>query len=210
MSARQTIQEIIGLDEQIASLRDKFEQYPKTDQEEVLIESYKKMHDQIGENDTLPFGLVRITEMLINYDSVAVAKLLGVGLGHPNPDVRLLSGDAMLHLAEAGLERIMPAVEDSLKESGLAAEEMPFLLTDIDDPEIPRVLERFLDQEDADIVASAIEAIAEYSDPSSIPALEELTGDTRPVSVEDNSDLTDWTVGRLAEEAIDMLSQDGN
>jgi HEAT repeat protein len=210
MSARQTIQEIIGLDEQIATLRDKFEQYPRPDQETVLIESYRKMHDQIGENDALPFGLVRITEMLINYDSVAVAKLLGAGLGHPNPDVRLLSGDAMLHLTEEGLERIMPAVEDTLKEGGLGAEEMPFLLTDVDDPEIPRVLERFLGQENADVVASAIEAIAEYGDPTSIPALEKLTGDTRPVSVEDNTDHADWTIGRLAEEAVDMLSQDGN
>ncbi len=210
MSARQTIQDIIGLDEQIASLRDKFEQFPRTDQEEVLIESYKKMHDQIGESDAIPFGLVRITEMLINYNSAAVAKLLGAGLGHPNPDVRLLSGDAMLHLTEEGLERIMPAVEDTLKEGGLGAEEMPYLLTDVDDPEIPRVLERFLDQKNADIVASAIDAIVEYGESASIPALEKLTGDTRSVSVEENSALTECTVGRLAEEAIALLSQDGN
>ena len=197
MSARQTIQEIIGLDEQIASLRDKFEQYPRSDQEEVLIESYKQMHDQIGANDALPFGLVRITEMLINYDSEAVAKLLGAGLGHPNPDVRLLSGDAMLHLTEEGLQRIMPAVEEILERGGLGAEEMPFLLTDVDDPEVPRILERFLNQDEADVVASAIEAMAEYGDPNSIPVLEQLTGDTRPVSVEENSDMAIWVKEHL-------------
>jgi HEAT repeat protein len=210
MSARQTIQEILGLDERISELRDTFEQYPREDQEQVLIASYKAMHDKLGENDPLPFGLVRITEMLINYDSPAVSKLLGAGLGHPNPDVRLLSGDAILHMTEEGLERIMPAVEDVLSEGGLGAEEMPFLLTDVEDPQVPRVLERFLAQESADVVASAIEAIAEYGDPSSVAALEGLTDDSRLVSIDDSSDASEWTVGRLAEEAIEMISQDGN
>ena len=172
MSARETIQEIIDLDERIAQLRDKFEQFQTEEQEAVLIEAYRKMRDALGENDVLPFGMVRITEMLINYHNPPVAKLLGAGIGHANPDVRLLSGDALLHLAENGLAAILPAVEDVLAAGGLGAEEMPYLLADVEDPETPGVLERFLAQEDGDIVASAIEAIAEYGDSSSVPALE--------------------------------------
>jgi HEAT repeat protein len=87
---------------------------------------------------------------------------------------------------------------------------MPFLLTDVEDPEVPRVLERFLAQENADVVASAIEAIAEYGDPSSVAALEGLTDDSRLVSIDDSSEASEWTVGRLAKEAIDMISEDGN
>ncbi|MCP4604036.1 MAG: hypothetical protein GY847_26525 [Proteobacteria bacterium] len=209
MAANETLQKIIGLDEKIAEFKEEFEKFPYDEQENVLTEYYAKMLEALGGNDPVPVGLVRVAEMLLTHGTARTTRLLSDGLGHVNLDVRLLSGDVLLHLAEEGLEQIMPAVEEALTKGGLRAEEMPFLLTDIDHPEVPQVLERFLALDNADIVASAIEAIAEFGDPSPIAALKKLETDNRTVEVEkDGVSQTEWTIGHLAKETISLLSEE--
>ncbi len=208
MAARETIQEIIALDQKITELKEVLDGFPKKEQEDTLVDFFLGMLEELGEEDPLSIGLIRIAEMLLSHSSDRITKILGNGLGHPNSDVRLLSGDALLHLAEDGLDNIMPAVEDALEKGGLQADEMSFLLTDVDHPEVPNVLLRFLDQESVDIVASAIEALAEFGDPSSIPALEKLTNDKRMVPVEGETKQTSLTLGELAKEAIEMLQDE--
>ncbi|MCP4677279.1 MAG: hypothetical protein GY854_17545 [Deltaproteobacteria bacterium] len=207
MAAMETLQKIIGLDEQIAVLKEEFGTLPKEEQQKALTERFNDMLGALDENAPVSMGLVRVTEMLLFHGNDWTTQLLGKGLGHPNQDVRLLCGDAILHLAEEGIELIMPVVEDALANGGILAEEMPFLLTDVDHPDVPRVLERFLEQDSNDIVAAAIEALAEYGDPSCLAALEKLKDDARTVSVEeDGSKMADWTIGQLAKDAVEMLT----
>jgi len=208
MPAKDTLMKIIQLDEEIATEREKFESFPQSEQEDVLVDYFGQMLEKHGENDTVEVGAIRVAEMILSQGSERAARCLGNGLGHANPDVRLLSGDALLHLAQDGLERIMPAVEDALEKGGLRAEEMPFLLTDVDHPDVPRVLERFLAMETPDVVASAIEALAEYGDSSCVPSLKRIVGDKRKISVEENDvEKDDYTIGQLAQDAIDMLEE---
>jgi len=208
MAARETIKEIIALDIKTTQLKEKFDAYPQPEQETTLIEFFEQMLGELGEDDPLSIGLIRIAEMLLSHGSQTVTVTLSKGLGHANPDARLLSGDALLHLAEDGLDHIMPAVDDALKEGGLQAEEMTFLLTDVDHPEVPSVLLKFLAQESIEIVASAIEALAEFGDPSTIPELEKLVKDERLVPIEGDAKQTTLTLGELAKEAIEMLKDE--
>jgi len=209
MPAKDTLNKIIQLDEEIAKEREKFEDFPEKEQEEVLVEYFKRVLEQHGENDPIEVGAIRAAEMLLGRGTERCIRWLGNGLGHTNPDIRLLSGDALLHLAQDGFERIMPAVEDALEKGGLRAEEMPFLLTDVDHPDVPRVLERCLDMKTADVVASAIEALAEFGDASCVPSLKRIVGDTRRISVEENDvEKDDYTIGQLAQDAIDMLQEE--
>ncbi len=206
-TARDIIGQIVELDEQIASLRARFEELPPKEQVEVLTAQFAAAVKKTREEDPVSFSVLRCAEMMGELDSPAVAQTLAEGLGHANADVRLISGDALHHMAEHGLDRIMPAVESALEDDGLRAEEMPFLLVDVEEPEVVRVVERFLSSPNAEVVASAIEALAELGDASAVDALEKLRGDTRKVSVdEDESPQADWTVGQLVEDAIDMLS----
>ncbi len=207
MAALETLKKIIGLDEQIVTLKEEFSTFPNEEQQKVLTERFTEMLEALDENTPVSMGLVRVTEMLLFHGNDWTTQLLGKGLGHPNQDMRLLCGDAILHLAEEGIEFIMPVVEDALAKGGLLAAEMPFLLTDVDHAEVPRVLERFLEHDSNDVAAAAIEALAEYGDPSCLPALEKLKDDARTVSVEeDGSKMAEWTVGQLAKDAIEMLT----
>ncbi len=209
MAAKETLQQIIGLDEKIAELREQYDGFPPEEQEEVLCDFYKEALGKLGESEPVPIGLVRVAEMLLSLGSDNATRLLSDGLAHPNPDARLLSGDALLHLAEEGLELIMPAVEAALEDGGLRAEEMAFMLSDVDHPEVPRVLERFLKLDRADVVAAAIEALAEIGDPSSVPALETLGDDPRKIAVEeDGAKRAEWTIGQLVKDAVEMLTEE--
>jgi HEAT repeat protein len=210
MTAKQFIEEMIRLDEQIEKIKEEFSCLPPLEQEGVVIGFFEQMMGDLAENGVVSMGLIRITEMMINYDADRVSRLLVKGLGHPNPDARLLCGDALFHLSEKGFDKILPAIEVALEDGGAMAEELPFLLVEVDDPQVPQILERFLAHDNGEVVASAIEAIAEIGDPSSLAALENLRDDERQVSVDDTSFGKNWTVGRLAKEAVEMLERDGD
>lgn len=209
MAARDILAQIIKCDEQIAKLKDEFEQINQTERVKLLVENYRQILSGLSDSDPLPVGLVRIAEMMLNLDDKQILTTLSDGLGHENGDIRLLSGDALLHLAEEGIENIMPAVDRALEKGGLQAEEMPFMLVDVNHPEVPRVLERFLKVKNPEIVASAIEALAEFGDPSSCDALGKLLNDKRTVAAEgDEANGGNWTIAQLAQDAIDLLSEE--
>jgi HEAT repeat protein len=209
MSAEDVFAKIAALDEQIAALKEEFDAFTPEERETALAAAFERGLDALGEEEPIPVSLVRAAEMLIGLGRDSASELLADGLGHANPELRLLSGDALLHMAEDGLELVMPAVEKVLAAGGIGAEEMPFLLTDVDHPETPRVLERFLAAEDANTVAAAIEALAEYGDPSAVPALEKLTEDTRAIEVEEGDETAiTMPLGQLASEALEILSEE--
>ena len=207
MSAKETIQQIIELDEKIAELRETLEQSPIEEQEAELVSRFDGMLGGTKKEGLISVGMIRVAEMLLGLESDAAAKSLGKGLGHENEDVRLLCGDAFLHLAGEGLDKVMPVVEDGLANGGLLAEELPFLLMDIESPEITGVIAKFLEQKDGEIVASAIESLAELGDSEAVPFLNKLLKDERTVTAEaEGTDKAQWTIGQLAKEAIEMLS----
>lgn len=209
MAAQQIIQKIIELDEKIAVLKVEFDSLPSGDREKALAEYFSGETDKIGEDDDISVGVVRAAEMLLSSGGDKTAEVLGAGLAHPNPDVRLICQDALAHLAEDGLDRIMPLVEKALKNGGALGEEVPFLLSEVGNPEVAPILERFLKHSEADVVASAIEALADYGDPASVQALEKLLEDKRMVTVLDEQDKeVECTIGQLAKDAVDMLSDE--
>jgi HEAT repeat protein len=91
--------------------------------------------------------------------------------------------------------------------TGLGAEEIPFILTEIDDPEARSVIELFLRHRDAEVIAAAIEALADLEDPLALDALAELADDERKVKVDEAIAADEeWTIGQLARDAIEMLT----
>ena len=78
----------------------------------------------------------------------------------------------------------------------------------IDDAAVPRAIERFLAADDPEVVASAIEALADSGDRDSLDKLEGLTSDDRTVSIDGGDGDASVTLGELAREAIDAISMD--
>ena len=85
--------------------------------------------------------------------------------------------------------------------------ELPYILAEIPEPGVVKLLGQFLTHADPDAVAAAIEAIAELGDPQAIKLLEPLAHDERTVELaDDGSDATsEASIGELATEAIELL-----
>jgi hypothetical protein len=206
MSAKDTFQEIIQLTDKTTELIEAFGAFPPPDQEAVLGDAFKTAIADLGEEDEIPITLVRCAEMLVGVMTENGAKILCDGLGHPNPTIRLLSGDALTHMAEENLEILKPAIDDILKGNSSAAEEMPFILSELDSPEVLELLERFLAHDSGEVVASAIEALIEIGDPQGADALEKMVDDTREVTLDEEMTVEDTTtIGQLAKDALTIL-----
>lgn len=207
MGANEIIAEIMSLDERIAGLRAALDELPAAELERALDAQLRDVVGGTGEEDPLPLPLVRLVDIACGLEQGA-AEILTVALDSPNPDVRQLVGEALLTLTEKGLDPIMPAVEHALRAGGTAAEEMPFILAMIDDAAAPRVIERFLDDEDPEVVASAIEALADAGDRDSCNKLEQLVTDERTVSIDGGQGEASVALGELAKEAKDAIAMD--
>jgi HEAT repeat protein len=206
MSAKEIINEIVGLDNKISDLMDRFEDLPIGERITALSVMCDEARKSTGPEDRVPMLLVRATDMVCTLEKDA-ALILAKGLDHPNMDIRQLSGEALLAICDGVVAEILPAVDNALEAGGHAAQEMPFILALMDDPEVYEPIVRFLDLDDTDAVVAAIEALAELGDPDAIPALSKLVDDKRAVTIEgeDDEDLHDWTVGKLAQEAVEMI-----
>ena len=210
MSAKKLLAEIIELDSKIADLRDAFDERDAAEQVQALAEVLDRELAAVGEEDPVTIALVRATDMAIPLGERG-AKLLARGLSHANPDVRRLAGESLLGVAEDGLALVRPAIDYALGAGCPAAEEMPFLLAMTDDADAPKAIAEFLKIDDPDAVAAAIEALADFGDPASVPALRTLTADKRVVAVEGEEEgegLTEWTIGDLAGQAIEMIEEE--
>ncbi len=206
MNAKEIINEIVGLDSKISDLKDRFEDLPIGERIAALSVMCDEARSSTGPQDRVPMLLVRATDMVCTLEKDA-ALILSKGLEHPNMDIRQLSGEALLAIGDGVVAEILPAVDNALEVGGHAAQEMPFILALMDDPEVSEQIVRFLDLEDTDAVVAAIEALAELGDPDTIPALSKLVDDKRVVTIEgeDDENLQDWTVGKLAQEAVEMI-----
>lgn len=119
---------------------------------------------------------------------------------------RAEAGEGLLELAYDRFKEVALAIEARLDRlhDGPSMEELPFVLTEVFDPDPVPLVSRFLSHPRADVVASAIEALATYGDPAAIAKLRPLTGDKRTVVVADLE--SEATIGELAHEAIAALS----
>ena len=217
MSAKKLLSDIIELDSKIADLRDAFDECEEDDQKRALAEVLDRELKAIGNEDPVSIALVRAADMSIPLRGRG-AELLARGLSHGNADIRSVAGESLLGIAEDDFASIRPAVDYALGTGCPAAEEMPFILAMTEDADTAKTIAEFLKNADPDVVAAAIEALADFGDPSSIPALRALLEDKRVVAVEgeegegqakgEGGDLRKWTIGDLAGEAIEMIEEE--
>ncbi len=206
-NAKDTFKEIMSLTEKTAALMDEFAGLDAKDQEGVLVDAFSAQTKNIEPDADVPVTLVRTAELLVGVMTEKAVTTLASGLGNENATVRMLCGDALMHVAEDDLQLLKPAIDDVLKKGGTAAEEMPFVLLEVDDPEIPRILEKFLKSSEGEVVAAAIEALIEIGDPESESAIKALANDKREVTLDEGSGDETTTIGQLAKDALAMLAE---
>ena len=154
--------------------------------------------------------LVSLADLLGELPGPRAVDLLVDILGCQEPEVRHAAGEALSGLAFDRFKEVALGVEralDRLPAGNPALAELPYLLAEVPEPGVLKLLRRFLGHADADAVASAIEALVEAGDPSVLPMLEPLAADARKVQLEDEGGTEgEATLAELVAEARSILS----
>ncbi|MGD0528462.1 MAG: hypothetical protein ABSE49_25220 [Polyangiaceae bacterium] len=176
----------------------------------------KTTHDALTldelDEDEASLRLVRVAAVLGEMQGPRVVDLLVDILGCDEPEARHAAGEALEGLAFDRFKEVAQGVERALErlpEGSPALSELPYLLAQVPEPGVTKLLARFLAHKDADAVASAIEALVEIGDPAGLSMLDALAGDKRKVQLEDEGGTEgEATLGELVAEARTLLSKE--
>jgi HEAT repeat protein len=165
-------------------------------------------------------------ERLLELESIAqiLGQLKGPGavdalvdiLGSEESSARHAAGLVLEDVAFERFKEVALGIEralEKLPQDHLALTELPYLLVEIPEPGVLKLVHRFFDHPNEEVVASAIEAAVELGDPASIQKLAKLEKDTRLVELDEEDDdgpEASVTIGELAKEARLMLETLGS
>jgi hypothetical protein len=157
--------------------------------------------------------LTRIAYLLSELEGGDVADVLVDLLGSDEPEARAAAGEALQAHAFDRFKEVALAVERALERlpnGHLALAELPYVVAEVPEPGVTRLLGLFLRHADPEAVAGALEACVETGDASMIPAIRPLVRDARKVQMEDEEGEENLvTIGELASEALELL-EDGD
>lgn len=155
--------------------------------------------------------LARLAEVLGDLDGPRAVDLLVDVLGSEEPEARHAAGEALEALAFDRFKEVALGVEralDRLPTGNLALSELPYVLCDVPEPGVLKLLGRFLKHKDPEAVAAAIEALVESGDATAAPLLAPLENDARLVQLEDESgEEGKVSIGELAKEGRELLAE---
>lgn len=174
----------------------------------VLEKAYADATKLDDEDETL-LRLDVIAGVLGELSGPRAVNLLIEMLGREEPEARQAAGEALTEIAFERFKEVALGIERALGRlppGNPALAELPYLLAEVPEPGVSRLLARFLTHSDADAVASAIEAVVEAGNPANAALLEPLVGDTRRVQLQDDGGTeSDASIGELAAEARVLL-----
>ena len=148
--------------------------------------------------------LTRLADLCVQAQGPHTADTLLRILNHPSPEVRVAAGEALRDFAYDRYAEVARAIERAVERQleGPALQEIPWILAEIGEPSALPLIGRLLAHPDADVVASAIEALSELGEPEAIPLLQPLAEDGRIVTLEEDDAGYTTTLAELACEAI--------
>lgn len=151
--------------------------------------------------------LMRLGDLLTDVGGPLACTLLVKLLNHEEPGVRASAGEGLLELGHARYAEVARVMEKTVDEGTAvtALTEVPYILAELGEPGGVKICLRLLKHTEGDVVAAAIEALAALGDPSAVVHIEKLKNDKRSVTVEEELETGELTVGELAAEAADHL-----
>lgn len=158
--------------------------------------------------------LVRLAAVLGELDGPKAVDLLVDVLASESGEARYAAGEALTELSFDRFKEVALGVERALERlppESPALVELPFVLAEVPEPGVTKLLVRMLQSPGAEVVASTIEAAAEVGDPALAKAIAKLVDDPRTVTMDDDEGESDEvTIGQLAREALELFGDDGD
>ena len=210
-SVESALGELFQAEQKARDLADEVAEAPPEIVLAVLTDAVKQARQLADEKERIG-RLDSIAKILAEIGNAGAVDTLIDILGSEEPEARHAAGVALEDLAFERFKEVALGVERSLEKLSpdhLALSELPYILIEIPEPGVVKLVHRFLDHPNEEVAASAIEACVELGDPSSIAKLSRLERDTRLVELDDgetdrNSDAS-VTIGELAKEARLLL-----
>jgi HEAT repeat protein len=115
-------------------------------------------------------------------------------LGSEDPEARHAAGVVLEDLAFDRFKEVALGIERALAKlppDHLALPELPYILIELPEPGVPKLLHRFLDHVNEEVVAAAIEAVVEIGDVTASPRLAKLENDSRLIELVDEDTESD-------------------
>ncbi|HTJ84991.1 MAG TPA: hypothetical protein VL400_24905 [Polyangiaceae bacterium] len=153
--------------------------------------------------------LERLSILLGEIEGPRAVDLLIDILASPFPDARNVAGEQLEGVAFERFKEVAKGVERALKRLPVgspALPDLPYVLAEVPEPGVSKLLELFLKHDDPDAVAAAIEVSVEIGDPAIVKYLEPLKSDKRTVEMSDeNDEAAEITIGELVADALDIF-----
>lgn len=163
------------------------------------------------DEDEATLRLVRLASLLGELSGPRAIDLLIDVLATEYPEARHAAGTEISELAYERFKEVALGVERALKRLPVgspALPELPYILAEVPEPGVMKLLDQFLSHKDADAVAAAIESLVEIGDPVAAKSIGKLVEDPRMVEISDDGrdETSEVSIGELASEALDLLS----
>jgi len=199
---------LFDAERRVRELHDEIAQH---DSEKLCDVVAKSIATAIQESDAAEASmrLERLSAVLGELETPRSVDLLVDILATEHPDARNAAGERLESLAFDRFKEVARGVERALKRLPVgspALPELPYLLAEVPEPGVVKLLEQFLSHEDADAVAAAIEVAVEVGEPSIAASIEKLKNDKRTVEMSDeNEDTAEVTIAELAADALSIF-----
>ena len=164
----------------------------------------------MDEDEEAALRLVRISSLLGEVEGPRAVDALIDVLASDHPEARSAAGEQLEEIAFDRFKEVARAVERALKRLPVgspALPELPYVIAEVPEPGVAKLLAQFLAHADPDAVAAAIETLVEMGDPAGIRLIEPLLDDKRTVELAEEGDdeTSEVTLGELAAEALTLL-----
>jgi len=205
MQPSEALERMFTADRQALEAEEELLSAPTDELSAMLSKSVEEAIDHEDEDES-ELRLLRLADLCAQVPGPEMADALITILDHPEPAVRTEAGESLLDVAYERFKEVARAVERALDRDheGLSMQELPFVLTEIRDPDPIPLVARFLTHANPIVVAAAIEAMAAYGDPQAAKHLEPLLEDERIATLEDVDD-GPTMIGELAAAALEEL-----
>jgi HEAT repeat protein len=173
----------------------------------ALLEAETKKALTMEDREEAAMRLERLADLCAQVPGPAMADALIAILNDGEPSVRVAAGEALRDVGYERYAEVARAIERAIDrgDAGLAMAELPWVLAEIAEPSALRLIRRFLDHPNPEVIAAAVEALSQLGEPEAADDLKRFIGDLRSVIIEDFEDETKTTLGELARDALREL-----
>ena len=206
---QETLTELFDTERTVRELHDELAEMDSGPLLDVLTAALTAALEEPAE-DEAALRLVRIAALLAEIEGPRSVDALIDVLASEVPEARRSAGEHLEEIAFDRFKEVAQGIERALVRLPVgspALPELPYVIGEIPEPGVAKLLGRFLKHADPDAVAAAIEVMVETGDPGARHMLGALVDDRRTVELADEAgdSNAEVTIGELATEALSLL-----